>query len=507
MADDWLSAQLLKLGTKPSAIGEEAPQRLALEEEEDEDFDDGGAVSGSLEDKLVALGKTKTDITAGRDEAAPPRIERTTPKMTKEEKAAEAAAAAPPPAAAAPFRIERTTPKKTKEEKAAAATVPPPPSPKKAAAAPPPPATVTPSKKAAAGRKKKAGGAVAAKKTAVTASATALKKTPPPPPASSPTDVVGAFVELAKEEGHIMGDGFAYVVNIGTPTDKMEYYRLTLALADFIFFKMRKALGEGRMDVLTWDTALSALHAAGMIETGQSTYAMDAPEYKERLDREKDKARSAIATLLESRDKLKAVDPEAASKMDAAMRTLHIGEAADSSDDIDASIREYKLEQLIDDFQRFTSLCEDGKALGDKYEELATKLFHVTRGDEQGYVVLCTRHREKGETKEAFLARQRVYAVELTKKLKERLYSFPQLARLRLHPASFGEVIPIGFAPEELDVVGIDDKGVAKSILSVTAHGFATSGKTEGIDAEMVQHLAGVEMDSSASAPAAAAKK
>jgi len=407
---------------------------------------------------------------------------------TKKEKAARQAigAAEEPPAKCIVEKPVRQIKKPAAKTPAAA-------KPAAAAAKPAAPAAAPEAPKSAARTKadaarkalEEAEAAAAAEETAV---ASAVKQ---------PGDVIDAFVQLAKEEGHQVGNDCVYVVNIGSPTDNSNYHRLAIALADFIHFKLRKALGENRMDILTWKTAQSALYAAGVTPTGKSKYVLRTSDLRDRLIAQQEKSSVAITELLAIKDWLKSIDGDTSARMEKAMNALKIGEII-STDDDDAPDPEtfgYKLSQFVDDFQRFTSLGEDGKSLMEEYEKLAFELFHVVPGREQGYVVLCAKTKKKGETSEAFVARQREVALELLKKLKTRLEGYPQLSRLVLHPASFGEVVTLGYEAEDRDIITIDSAGTARAILSVTEHALGQSGKMDGIDPQLAAHLMSVRDD------------
>jgi hypothetical protein len=316
-----------------------------------------------------------------------------------------------------------------------------------------------------------------------------------------PLDPIEAFLQLAKEEGHEKGNDAVYIANIGSPTDSAEHYRLTIALPDYIYFKLRKALGEHRMDILTWKTAKEALYAAGIRPTGKSTYVTETSDLEEKLVAEQDKARSALSDLCSVRDWIKTVDKETAAKMEKAMRMLKIGvedsPITDASADDDEEMRKYTIERFVDDFQRFTALGEGGKSLMEEYEKLAFQLFHIIPGQEQGYVVLCSKSRREGESEEEFSKNQRNFALELVKKFKERLSGYPQLARISIHQACFGEVIPMGYVPEEHDVVTIDANGTARAILSVAEHSLTgPAAKGCSIDPQVAGHLAPVKAES-----------
>jgi hypothetical protein len=316
-----------------------------------------------------------------------------------------------------------------------------------------------------------------------------------------PLDPIEVFLQLAREEGHEKGNDAVYIANIGSPTDSAEHYRLTIALPDYIYFKLRKALGERRMDILTWKTAKEALYAAGIRPTGKSTYVTETSDLEEKLVAEQDKARSALSDLCSVRDWIKTVDKDTAAKMEKAMRMLKIGvedsPITDESADDDEETRKYTIERFVDDFQRFTALGEGGKSLMEEYEKLAFQLFHIIPGQEQGYVVLCTKTRREGESEEEFMKNQRNVALELVKKFKERLSGYPQLARISLHQACFGEVIPMGFVPEEHDVVTIDANGTARAILSVAEHSLTgPAAKGSSLDPQVAGHLAPVKTES-----------
>lgn len=295
-----------------------------------------------------------------------------------------------------------------------------------------------------------------------------------------PDDVIDAFVRLAEEEGHTKDNDAAFVVNIGSPTDSAMYYRLAIAITDYVYFKLRKALGENRMDVLTWNNAREALHAAGISPTGKSKYVTECGDLAHRIDAARHTASDAIRDLVAISDSL---PTELRERMKRSLSILGITDVAAAEvqsehplHDDDARCR---LEKFIDDFQRFTSLGEGGRALMEVYEQMAFELFHIVPGQEQGYVVICAKTRMPDESKEAYMTRQRSVALELVKKIKQRMSGFPQLSRISLHQAYFGEVIPMGYVPEERDVVTIDSDGIARTILSVSEHGLGQMKKTD----------------------------
>lgn len=299
----------------------------------------------------------------------------------------------------------------------------------------------------------------------------------------SPTDVVEEFVKLAKEEGHTIGDEMVYVVNIGSPTDSAEHYRLSIALPDFIYHQLHRAYIDKRMSALTWKAAREALFAADIRPTGFSEFSSRMDGVEERLKAEEERLMKSIKDLkgVHSFIRNEVGDEELSETMLHALSTFgiklsgdgkknHVGFQADDLSPTDETSARYSMEKHVDAFQKFTSLCEGGQSLMERYEKAAKDIFGVTPGQEQGYVVLSVKRRSDDESRETFLERQREYALHITKKLSKQLNGFPQLARMSLHPTSFGEVVPVGYVPEENDVVAIDSKGVARNILSVVTH-------------------------------------
>jgi hypothetical protein len=52
--------------------------------------------------------------------------------------------------------------------------------------------------------------------------------------------------------------------------------------------------------------------------------------------------------------------------------------------------------------------------------------------------------------------------------LQKKMGGFPGFARISLHPAAFGEVIPVGFVPREgVELLSVDVDGTTKKILGV----------------------------------------
>jgi len=274
-------------------------------------------------------------------------------------------------------------------------------------------------------------------------------------PSQKPEDVVEAFIRLSKEEGFDINDDIAYVVNIGNLSDKSLYYTLALAMPDFVHFQLRQGLGAKKIDALTWRVTIDALRAVGIRPSGKCKGILDDTGFDAKIKVEQ--ATKAVEDLMALKNELPA---KYGRRLTKAMEALGIGE--------DTTEISNDNETLIDDFKRFTSISEDGKSLSEHYEQEALEKYGVAPGSECGYVILSSKRRDKHETVEAFRERHRTYALSLTKKLRDQLGSFPQLVRLSLHPCSFGEVVPIGFVPEEREVVTIDEKGVAKKILGLS---------------------------------------
>jgi len=284
------------------------------------------------------------------------------------------------------------------------------------------------------------------------------------------------MVQLAKEEGHTLDDSAAFVINIGSPADRDDFYKLTIGLSDYVHFSLRKAVSERRLDVLTWLSAQEALYTAGIRPTGKTKYVTDTSPYSEKLEKETTAATSAISDLLGTAQWLKTVDKEIGEKMERALTILKIGDRtlhafSPESMDIRESEAKIVLGPYIDGFKRFCALGESGLSMMEHYENMAEELFGIKKGTEQGYVVLCAKKKKKTESIAAFKADQQANGVRLAKKLAQRLKGYAGIGRLCLHPASFGEVIPVGFVPEERDMVVIDSKGEARKILSVADQG------------------------------------
>jgi len=285
-------------------------------------------------------------------------------------------------------------------------------------------------------------------------------------------DVIDAFYALAKEEGHTEDNDAVFVVNIGSPTDAQEHYSLSLAWCDYVHHALRRALAEKRIDVLTWHTAKEALFSAKIIPSGKDPSAAMTPEMKEYLRKEEDIAQQSITDMCYISKWLRANGKKDLSeKMDRAMNLLHIGDETPYEEPHPTEI-EYASSQIVDGFQRFIVLGVGGVPLIEQYQQMAKERWNVCEEKEQGYVVLsATRRDSSRESVADFVARNRRHGHELLKKIGKKLARYPNLCRISFHLASFGEVIPVGYVPEEQDVVTIDSRGCARCILSVADFG------------------------------------
>lgn len=293
-------------------------------------------------------------------------------------------------------------------------------------------------------------------------------------------DPVQSIRDLAIEETGSK-EKVLYALNIGTYRDQAIYYRLCIALSDFIFYRLRRSFGMREIDGLSWKLARETLMAAGFLPSGKSRYAMRTDSAtSEAIERERTSVEASVQVLVQARDELGGSNPELADRMTRSLESLGVFKHHATTDEsVKALIEEglalapdvhrSRILRFIDEFQRFTSLAEDGEILNEEYQKLAKEWFGVTEGSEIGYSILSMLEKGEGESHDAFITRHRAYAIELTKKIRDKLSYHPQLSRLSLHPCVFGEVMPIGYVPDD-EVVGIDEKGVARTIFSLATH-------------------------------------
>jgi len=280
-------------------------------------------------------------------------------------------------------------------------------------------------------------------------------------------------------------------------------YQLALANCDFIHYRLRLALTNKLMTTHTYHIAVRSLIAAGIIKTGVTTFGdMNAdmeehlreeeeryertlslvyetlesiPKEISRTDRNRDETQSEIEKKVEKiRQSLMALQLSPRQEI---TRTSVIGAPGSSEkiyigsingSDIPPAERKRILRWTVDEFQRFTSLCFDKKPQISSYAELVNDWYHVVSGAEQGYVILTTIHRKDEESAETFKKRLYEKVAELILKMRETIGNHPAFPRLSIHPASFGEIMPVGLVPEEeTDVMTIDADGTAKDILNV----------------------------------------
>jgi hypothetical protein len=90
--------------------------------------------------------------------------------------------------------------------------------------------------------------------------------------------------------------------------------------------------------------------------------------------------------------------------------------------------------------------------------------FGMTRGLERGFAVLTTIKRKR-MSQEVFQQKVRDTCVRLVKLVSDKLKGADCIGRLNLTPVSIGELRAIG-APEQIDeVVTVDARGMAKTIV------------------------------------------
>jgi len=124
----------------------------------------------------------------------------------------------------------------------------------------------------------------------------------------------------------------------------------------------------------------------------------------------------------------------------------------------------------VDSFQRMLNLCENGRILGEEYERLACKLFHVIPGYESGTCALAYLAKQVSETNGEFEKRVNEKCHDTVRVIAKELSSFNGKERLILHQAHCGEMITMNVQVDRSKLDVIDTNEVAKSVLgAITA--------------------------------------
>jgi hypothetical protein len=190
-------------------------------------------------------------------------------------------------------------------------------------------------------------------------------------------------------------------------------------------------------------------------------------DLRSRIESEEKGAETALKSIFEVHKELEKIDPGLAKKMKGSMDALNIGVNATLQPDKEDKV--FQIRSLVDHLHRFMNFAESGKTLIDLYYDMVDEIFHMKSGQEKGFVILGHKERQSNIGVEAFHKNVKKAGPRITKKMCEVFKGCAILPRLSLHMTSPGEIVPLGYVPEDKNVVIIDGKGMAKKIVSVNA--------------------------------------